>query len=87
MDVRLDGIGDAQALVARQVEVDLDVAPRIDHRGDGGLAVAHQIGNLRQTFGVDRLEYQHACASVIREGYGCERRLAAGVQSQRVTCG
>jgi len=47
MDVGFDGVGDAQALLSGQVEVDIDVASRVDHCGDRGLAVAHQVGNLR----------------------------------------
>ncbi len=68
MDVGFDDVGDPQAFFAGQVEVDIDVAPRVDHRGDRGLAVSHQVGNLRQAVGVDGLENQHACTSVT-----CER--------------
>jgi len=67
MDMGFDGVGDAQALLSGQVEVDIDVAPRVDHCGDRGLAVAHQVGNLRQAVSIDRLEDQHGCTSVTAE--------------------
>jgi hypothetical protein len=40
VDVRLDGVGDREAVLAGELQVDLHVAARVDHGGVAGGPVA-----------------------------------------------
>src|SRR5881392_1316522 len=53
MNVRLKNVGDGNLRLARQVDVNLDVRPRIKHCGDAFVIITEQIGKFRDAFGLN----------------------------------
>ena len=72
VDVRLQGVGDRQLVLAGQFDVHLHVAAGVDDGGAARRLVADQVGQVRQPLGEHRLE-NHA-----RRGLGL--RLVVGIQ-------
>jgi hypothetical protein len=56
MNMRLNDVCDAYASRSGQIEINLDVASRIDHSRDPRSDVANDVGKVSQPFGVDGLE-------------------------------
>ena len=56
MDVRLDGVGDRQAVLAGQLQVDVHVAARVNHGGTARGPVADQVRQVGQAVGAHRLK-------------------------------
>ena len=56
VEVRLDDVADPQAAPGGDREVDVDVAPRIDDRGDPGVLVRDERGQVAQPADRERLE-------------------------------
>src|SRR5580765_7353068 len=56
MEVREDDMGDAQAMLLGERQVLLNVALRIDHRGDAGGLVADQIRRVREAIQIKLVE-------------------------------
>ena len=61
VQVRQEHVRDAQAVLAREREVLLDVALRIDDGGHAGVLVADEIRRVRETVQIELLE-DHAAA-------------------------
>src|SRR5262249_34433845 len=53
VDVRLEGVGDREVMLAGQIQVDVHVAAWVDHGGTAGGAVANQIRQVGQSVGAD----------------------------------
>ena len=49
VEVRLDDVADAEVALARGIEVDVDVAARIDDRGEAGRLVGDERGEVAET--------------------------------------
>jgi len=59
VDVRLDGVGDREAMPSGQLQVDVHVAARVDDGGVAGTRVANQVRQVGEPVGAHRLEDGH----------------------------
>lgn len=70
MNMRFDNVRDAYAQRPRLFQIHVHVAARVNHRDLSGLVVSHQVGQMRQAFGVNLLQYQgHAKPPYVIESY------------------
>ena len=53
MNVRLKNVGDGNLRLARHIDVNLYVRPRIKNRSDALVIVTEQVGEFRDAFGLD----------------------------------
>jgi hypothetical protein len=51
VDVGLEDVGYREAVAARDLEIDVDVGPRVDDRGDPRAVVAEKVRALRDPVG------------------------------------
>src|SRR5205814_9537326 len=58
VNMGLENMGNRDVFCARQLEINFDIGPRIEHRSDALLVVSDQIRNFRQPFGLNRLKDQ-----------------------------
>ncbi len=58
MDVRLEDVRDRDAEPLRELQIDLDIWPRIDHGRDPSPVVAYEVRELCDSVGLDTLEDQ-----------------------------
>src|SRR2546430_4512504 len=54
VNMGLENMGDRDVFCARQLEINFDIGPRIEHCRDALFVVSDQIRNFRQPFRLDR---------------------------------
>src|SRR5437773_1272091 len=69
MNVRLKNVGDGNLRLARQVDVNLDVRPRIKHCGDAFVIITEQIGKFRDRGLARSAEFGRANRWRARQGF------------------
>jgi len=63
MNVRLENMRDRHARFPRHVNVNVAVQPRIEHRCNAFIIVAHEIGQLRDPLGLNGFENERHAKS------------------------